>query len=312
MTDTEAQYIKRLEKELKDLREQNASQLSMYEMTAIYLKKLQEDIKKSEKDLLQANKKITDSIDYAKHIQDAFMLQIGVLQKLFPDSFIFQKPKDIVSGDFVWAFENNDKTYLGVGDCTGHGVPAAMLSIFVISMLNQIVNQFDDESPADILEKLNKLMQKYLSQYTEQIIDSAEISIIKYDTKNQKIYFSGAKRPLIIVRNRIIITYHGAKYVLGNEDRMHELLKNVEVDIQKNDMLYMFSDGFADQFGGEKNNKFSTKKFLALLQDISELSIDQQYEKIQSTYINWKGDNSQIDDVLLLGIRVYRFKNINK
>jgi len=231
-------------------------------------------------------------------------VQIGVLQKLFPNSFIFQKPKDIVSGDFVWAFENSNKIYLGVGDCTGHGVPGAMLSIFVISMLNQIVNHFDDESPADILEKLDELMQKYLSQYTKQIMDSTEISIIKYDTKNQKLYFSGAKRPLIHIRNKIISTYDGAKYVLGNVDSPNKLVKNAEVDIQKNDMIFMFSDGFADQFGGEKNHKFSTKKLLALLQDVSELSTDQQFEKIQSTYVNWQGSNSQIDDVLLLGIRI--------
>jgi phosphoserine phosphatase RsbU/P len=277
MKDSEAEYIKKLEKELKDLREQSTSQLSMYEMTAIYLKKLQEDLKKSETKLLEANRNLTDSIEYAKHIQDAFIVQIGVLQKLFPESFIFQKPKDIVSGDFVWAYQNDDKTYLAVGDCSGHGVPGAMLSIFVISMLNQIVNHFDDESPADILEKLDKLMQKYLSQYSEQLIDSAEISIIKYDTKNQKLYYSGAKRPLIHVRNKIISTYDGAKYVLGNVDRMHELVKNIEVDIQKNDMLYMLSDGFADQFGGDKNHKFSTKKLLTLLQDISELPINQQF-----------------------------------
>lgn len=304
MTESEAQYIKQLEKELKNLREQTTSQQSMYEMTTIYLKKLQDDLKKSEQKLLHINKDLTDSINYAKHIQGAFIVQIGFLEKLFPNSFIFQKPKDIVSGDFIWAFENNKKIYLGVGDCTGHGVPGAMLSIFVISMLNQIVNIFDDETPADILDKLDKLMQKYLSQYTEQIRDSAEISIIKYDTINQKLFYAGAKRPLIHIRNKIRTTYSGARCVLGNFDRRIEFAKNIEIDIQKNDMLFMFSDGFADQFGGEKNTKFSSKKLLALLQDISDLTITEQYELIKTTYINWQGNNSQIDDVLLLGIRI--------
>lgn len=304
MTKNEAQYIKQLEQEVKNLKEQNASQQSMYEMTTIYLKKLQDDLKKSEQKLLQTNKNLTDSINYAKHIQDAFIVQNGTLQKLFPNSFIFQQPKNIVSGDFVWAFENNNKIYLAVGDCTGHGVPGAMLSIFIISMLNQIVNQFDNETPADILDHLDKLMHKYLSQYTQQIRDGAEISIIRYDTTNQKLSYSGANRPLIHVRNKILTTYKGAKYVLGNTVRRKEIVENIEIDIQKDDMLYMFSDGFADQFGGEENTKFSSKRLLALLQNISNLAINEQYEQIKATFTNWQGDNSQTDDVVLVGIHL--------
>lgn len=304
MAESENLYIKNLEKELKDLKEQHASQQSMYEMTTIYLKKLQDDLKNSQQKLLHANKNLTDSINYAKHIQDAFIVQKDFLQKLFPNSFIFQKPKDIVSGDFVWGFENNNKIYLAAGDCTGHGVPGAMLSIFIVSMLNQIVSQFIDETPDDILDKLDKLMQKYLSQYSEQIRDSAEISIIKYGATNSKMYYSGAKRPLIHIRNGIATIYKGAKYVLGNSDRRNDFLKNTQINIQENDMLYMLSDGFADQFGGEKNRKFSTKKLLALLQNISNLSVDEQYQQIKSTYINWQGNNSQTDDVLILGIRI--------
>lgn len=303
MTERDELYIKKLEKELRDLREQNASQLSMYEMTTIYLKKLQDDLKISEQKLLQTNKNLTDSINYAKHIQDAFILQINALQKLFSNSFILNEPKDIVSGDFLWAFENNNLIYLALGDCTGHGVPGAMLSIFVISMLNQVVSHFDNQTPADILEKLDGLMQKYLSQYNEQIRDSAEISIIKYDSLNQKIFFSAAKRPLIHVRDKKITIYNGSKFILGNAERRIELVENIEIDVQKNDMIYMFSDGFADQFGGEKNTKFSTKKLITLLEEISDLTVNQQYENITSTYFNWKGANNQIDDVLLLGIR---------
>jgi len=304
MTEIDAQYIKQLEQEVKNLHEQNASVQSMYEMTTIYLKKLQDDLKQSEQKLLQLNKNLTDSINYAKHIQDAFIVQTGILQKLFPNSFIFQKPKDIVSGDFVWAYENNNKTYLGVGDCTGHGVPGAMLSIFVISMLNQIVTNFDNVTSADILDKLDKLMQKYLSQYTEKINDSAEIAVIKYDSINQTLLFSGANRPLIHVRNKTLTIYKGAKFVLGNPLRRKEYVKNIDINIQKDDMLFMFSDGFADQFGGEKNTKFSTSRLLALIQDISELTINEQYEQLKSTFLNWKGDTHQIDDVLLLGIRL--------
>ena len=174
----------------------------------------------------------------------------------------------------------------------------------MISMLNQIVNLFDDETPAAILAKLDKLMKKYLSQYAEKIRDSAEISIIKYDTANQKLSYSGAKRPLIHVRNNLLTIHKGARYVLGNDDRRKEFVENTEIEIQKDDMFFMFSDGFPDQFGGEKNTKFSTKRLLGLLQEVSDLSIDEQYEKIHTTYNNWKGDYSQIDDIMLVGIRI--------
>jgi serine phosphatase RsbU (regulator of sigma subunit) len=276
----------------------------MYEMTAVYLKKVQDDLKTTQQNLIHTNKNLTDSINYAKHIQDAFMVQISVLQRLFPKSFIFQQPKDIVSGDFIWEFENESMIFLGIGDCTGHGVPGAMLSIFVISMLNQIVNHYDNETPAGILEQLDVLMQKYLSQYTDQLRDSAELSIIRYDIANRKLLFSGAKRPLLLIRNGVVTCFDGAKYVLGNAERRNELVVNTEIDLQTNDMLYMFSDGFADQFGGAKNSKFTSKRLITLLQEASDLPTDQQYEKIASTFFNWQGTNSQIDDVLLLGIRI--------
>jgi len=304
MTDSEVIYIKALEKELKDLKEQNASLQSMYEMTTIYLKNIQDELKISEQKILQINKNLTDSINYAKRIQDAFILQAGTLQILFKNSFVFQKPKEIVSGDFIWAYDNNNHVYLALGDCTGHGVPGAMLSIFVISMLNQIIQHFDNGTPADILNRLDKLIKKYLTQSTEQIRDSAEIAIIKYDKTNPKIYYSGAKRPLIHIRKGITTIYQGSKFELGNDYKRNEFLENIEIDIQENDMLYMFSDGYADQFGGEKNFKFTTKKLMTLLQDVSPLSIDEQYEQIKSTFVNWQGNSYQIDDVTLLGIRV--------
>lgn len=303
MTESELEYITKLEKELKDLREQNASQLSMYEMTTLYLKKLQEDLKISEQNLLRTNKNLVDSINYAKHIQDAFITQISVLQKAFPNSFIFQQPKNIVSGDFIWMFKYKHYIYLGVGDCTGHGVPGAMLSIFMISMLNQIVSLSQNQTPAEILRELDELIKKYLLQYDKNIKDSAEISLIKYNKKTQTILFSAANRPLVHIRNNNITIYKGAKCVLGNDERRNEVVKDIEVVLNQDDMIYMFSDGYADQFGGEKNSKFSTKKLYNLLQDCSNLPVNEQQEKLQSTYTNWKGEKSQIDDVVLVGIK---------
>ena len=304
MNESDALYISKLEKELKDLREQNASQLSMYEMTTLYLKKLQEDLKKSEQKLSQTNKNLMDSIQYAKYIQDAFVIQIESLQKLFPKAFIFQNPKNIVSGDFLWAHVHNNQKYIALGDCTGHGVPGAMLSIFVLSMLNQSMSDLGIYSPAEVLNRLDSLMQKYLSQYTEVIRDSAEISLIRCDENHRSIIFSGARRPLVHIRNKTLSVYRGAKYVLGNSDRRNQLLEDTEIEIQENDMIYMFSDGLADQFGGNHNTKFSSKRLLDLLLSVSDLPITQQQEIIHHEYNQWKGSNSQIDDVLLLGLKV--------
>jgi len=273
-------------------------------MTAVYMKQLQDELRLSEQKFRSINKSLTDSIDYAKYIQDAFVVKVSFLRKLFEHSFLVQRPKDTVSGDFVWAFENGLETYLAVGDCTGHGVPGAMLSIFVISMLNQIASSQNKQTPSGILEELDALIHKYLSQYSEVVRDSAEIAMIRYNKTNGRMLFSGAKRPLIHIRDHQMTQHKGAKYVLGNNDRRDEIVNDTEVHIQNGDMIYMFSDGFADQFGGQKNAKFSTKRLLSLLLEVSNSSIDQQDEHINFTYDQWKGQNGQIDDVLLLGIRL--------
>jgi serine phosphatase RsbU (regulator of sigma subunit) len=304
MSDTKDTYIKKLVKELKNLEEKTASQLSMYEMTSVYLKKTQEDLKVSEQQLFHANKDLIDSINYAKYIQDAFIVQQNVLQKLLPQSFIFQRPKDIVSGDFAWAFKNGTDIYFAVGDCTGHGVPGAMLSVFVISMLNQAINKQKNHTPASLIIDLDALMQKYLTLYNRDFKDSAEVAVLKYDTKNKKLFYSSAKRPLVHIHNGIATIYKGANYILGNTDRRDEIVQDKEIDIEKNDMLYLFSDGFTDQFGGIKNKKFSIKNLLTLLERGATLPIEQQQHKITEEFKNWMGTNNQTDDILLAGIRI--------
>jgi serine phosphatase RsbU (regulator of sigma subunit) len=304
MSESEVMKIRALEEELNNLKEQYASQTGMFEMTSVYLDKLREDLKRSEKKQSEANKKITDSITYARRIQDAFVVDEVTLRKILPQSFIFQQAKDIVSGDFVWAYKNESSVYVAAGDCTGHGVPGAMLSIFVISMLNQIVNNSCDESPARILHRLDVLMQKYLSLYNDQINDTAEISLIKLDLDSQKLEYAGAKRPLVRIRNNNITVFKGRRFILGNFDRRIEDIIDQEIDIQKGDVIYTFSDGFVDQFGGEKNKKYTTNRLLNSLQNISDTPIDQQGSALSSIYNEWIGENDQIDDVLVLGIRI--------
>ncbi|NEN25198.1 serine/threonine-protein phosphatase [Cryomorpha ignava] len=300
----ESVYITDLEKELADFKEQYASLKSMFRMTTAHLKEVLDDLTISEKRLFDANKDLTDSINYAKRIQNAFTVQKHKLKDSFPNSFVFDKPKDTLSGDFVWTFENCDRTFLGVGDCTGHGVPGAMLSIFIVSMLNQIMSASADQTPASILDKLDKKIQEYLYQNVDKINDSAEISIIEYDPKNKILFYSAANRPLIHIRNGVLTTYRGSKCTLGDSFKRFSFVKNIEIPLEKGDMVFMFSDGYVDQFGGADDKKFLTKRLLALLQEIADLPVHDQHTIIESTFINWQGENLQIDDVLLLGFRV--------
>ena len=299
---SEKEYIHKLEEDLKNLNEEKNSLFSMFDMTTSYLEKTLKTLELSEKKLFLTNKHLTDSINYSKHIQDAFVVKIENLKKIVPNSFIFQQPKDIVSGDFVWLYEEEDKMWFGVGDCTGHGVPGAMLSIFVISMLNQIVSQYDQCSPAQILIHLDKLMGYYLTKYDDNIRDSAEISLIEYNLETQKLIFSGSKRPLALVRNGVLTLHKGSRVVLGSSEKSLETIINQDIDIQKGDVCYLFSDGFGDQFSEVSNTKFSTKRMFQLLEKMSILPVENQEREIRQVFKEWKGAKTQTDDVIVVGL----------
>jgi serine phosphatase RsbU (regulator of sigma subunit) len=304
MTKIEPNEIAILQKEIADLKEQNTSLLSMFDMTTTYLEKTRATLKASEEKLLRANKHLTDSINYARHIQDAFLAQADDLQKVLPNSFVLQKPRDIVSGDFVWFSNKSDVIYLGVGDCTGHGVPGAMLSVFMISMLNEIINYHKNLLPSQIIKDLDRIILKNLRKYSEKVQDSAEISLIAYDKTKQYLNFLGAKRPLVLVRNGVLTLYKGEKITLGNADKRVKDVQDTLVEVQEGDMLYMFSDGLSDQFGGEKNSRFTTKKLLSLLEEISSLPLGTQFDEINQRFVEWQGTNKQTDDIVIIGLKI--------
>jgi len=298
-----ARYIKRLKYEMSLLKEKNESQLSMYEMTTLYMKQLQDDLKASEQQLIKTNKSLTESINYARRIQNAFTVSAQVLEEVFPESFIFYQPKDILSGDFVWMFTKDNKVYCAVGDCTGHGVPGAMLTIFVISMLNQVLNHSKNDTPADILKLLYELIQKYIGQYTSEVKDSADIALVRLDKESNELLFASANRPLYLIRENELQVYNGEKYHSSRETiALHEFT-NQELKLQAKDMVYLFSDGLSDQFGGEKNKKFMSYRLKELLVRISNQSSHEQYTSISQTFSDWKGLHTQTDDVLLVGFR---------
>ncbi len=266
-------------------------------------------IDRAYKQLREKNKDITDSIKYALKIQEAIFPSYAHFTNLFPNSFVFFKPKDIVSGDFYWTEKGIDNSvFIAVVDCTGHGVPGAFMSIVGFNLLNNAIHEHKCNTPADILNQVNKDLNETLKQTEEQstIKDGMEISICKWNPVTNDFLFAGANTIIYhVTDNQSILTIKGDKHPIGSF--YGEKLKpfsNIHVKVSKNDCIYLLSDGYADQFGGEKGKKFKYKQLEQLLLENSSKTVEEQYANINSTFENWKGDLEQVDDVCVIGIRV--------
>ncbi len=257
-----------------------------------------------QKNLIEGkNLLITDSIDYARNIQNAILPSDETIHKNIQDSFILFMPKDIVSGDFYFMKPIGDSVFIASVDCTGHGVPGAFMSVMAFNMLENILADKKLLQPALILDELNKMVLETLHQETEN--SSAkygmDISLIAIDKKQNKIEFAGAHNPLCIVRDSKLMEIKADKTTIG---MAKEKFTNHVVEVQKNDMLYMFTDGYPDQKGGPQNKKFFVSEFKNLLASISKNNSLQQKEILYKTFTDWKSSSEQIDDVLVIGIRL--------
>ncbi|MBC7864374.1 MAG: SpoIIE family protein phosphatase, partial [Bacteroidia bacterium] len=255
----------------------------------------------------ESNKHITDSIRYAKRIQEAFLPNEYSISELLVNAFILYKPKDIVSGDFYWIERKQNKILFAVVDCTGHGVPGAFMSIIGFNGLNQIVNEYNYTRPADILTHLNKSISNTLRQRVEdsKIRDGMDIAICSIDLETKKLEFAGAFSPLFILRNNDVIKVKGDKHPIGNFVGVQEYeFTNNEIDLYSEDRIYIFSDGFADQFGGPHGKKIKHAHFRKLLLDNHKKPMPQQKEAINTFFEEWRGSFEQIDDVCIIGVAV--------
>ncbi|NOZ45504.1 MAG: SpoIIE family protein phosphatase [Chlorobi bacterium] len=262
----------------------------------------------SEKIFIQ-NKNITDSILYAQRIQSAILPSKEKLSSNFPESFILFKPRDIVSGDFYWFKEihNNDSSYFLVtaADCTGHGVPGAFMSMLGISFLNEIANNEKYSNAAEILEDLRLHVKTSLKQTgkTDEAKDGMDISFCMIDKANMKLNFAGANNPLYLIRNGNLNIWKGDKNPIGIYLKEKDFT-NHEIEIEKNDIIFMFSDGYVDQFGGTNGGKFKTKRFKEMLIEIQHKTMNEQKQFLEKTMGDWKGNNEQVDDILVIGIKI--------
>ena len=253
-------------------------------------------------ELEEKNRDITASIRYAERIQRAMLPP----ENYFNDTFVLFMPKDIVSGDFYWMHDSGDKQYIATVDCTGHGVPGAFMSIIGHNSLNKIVKESGIRKPSEILDHLNIEVVHALLQRSEKAVrDGMDISILAFDTRSRYVEFAGAYQPLYLVRDGNVILYKADRFPIGMIDGQEKkVFTNHRIEVQKGDMLYLFTDGYADQFGGEEEKKFKTINIRCLLSEIYNLPGEEQKQKLEKAIREWMGNIPQVDDILFIGTRV--------
>ncbi|MEO9257506.1 MAG: tetratricopeptide repeat protein [Crocinitomicaceae bacterium] len=255
----------------------------------------------------QQKKEITDSINYAKRIQESILPPDEYWQKTLPNSFIFYKPKDIVSGDFYWIEKRENKVLFAAVDCTGHGVPGALMSVVGFNLLSAAVNEGHLTNPAEILSYLDDGVTKTLRQSGDGggVKDGMDLALCSFDTKTLMLEYAGAFNSLYYCRNGVLNEIKADKFPIGiNLDGIVDTYQSHTIQLEKGDSVYIFSDGYADQFGGEKGKKFKYSQFKELLEKNSSNSIDSQRDALKLAFEEWKGSLEQVDDVLVIGLKI--------
>lgn len=265
------------------------------------------EIEKQKVIVEEKNWAITSSIEYAKRIQDAIMPTIGQIREVLPESFVYYRPKEIVSGDFYWFAQQNGQTFLAAVDCTGHGVPGAFMSMIGNDHLNQIVNVEMVNRPDLILNRLHEEIQITLKQKhgVSENHDGMDVALCAIDRNGMKLRFSSANRYLYLFRNGEMTEFKGDHFNIGGV--MHEDVRQYtlhEFDLKPGDTFYMFSDGVSDQFGGDNGKKFGYRRLQELLVGMQHMDMQVQQEYFESQLLAWMGTNEQIDDFLMVGVRV--------
>ncbi len=267
---------------------------------------LNRELQKAYCEIAEKNKDVTDSIEYARRIQEAMLPEKNVLHKAFQQSFILYKPKDIVSGDFYWFHKYEDKFIIAVVDCTGHGVPGSLMSMIGYNLLNEIVNIKKIIHPGEILKLLNETICKVLKQNRPDSTsgDGMDMAICMIDKKNNQLEYAGANRPLLFFDNGSLNIIKGNKCpVGGTQTHPPRYYTNHVIPYKEDDSIYLFTDGYIDQFGGRNDKKMLIRNFVKLLQFVRPLEISQQLLIFNEWLEKWMGNTTQTDDILLVGIK---------
>ncbi len=262
-------------------------------------------------EISEQRQKILSSINYASRIQNSILIPEKVIQEHLPESFIYFKPKDIVSGDFYWFSELEDKMVIAIVDCTGHGVPGAFMSLIANNKLNKVVNEMKIYEPGAILNEVHKEIVSSLSQCDghENAQDGMDMSLCVIDKAKRSMKYAGAQNPIYLVNNGVLSEHKGDSLSIGGTVMPNYLngsfsFSSKEIFFEEDTMLYMFTDGFIDQFGGDLNKKLNKSKFKEILLNITQEGVDQAKESFEKYFNAWKGQNQQIDDILIIGAKL--------
>lgn len=256
--------------------------------------------------IAEKKQEIENSIQYAKGIQNALLPDLSDLLQAFPESFVFYQPKDVVSGDFYWFQQVGRYLYCIAADCTGHGVPGALMSIIGMDKIAQAIFEKKIAAPGEILSFLNQEIKNVLKQHNDQAKqkDGMDIALLKFDMAGRTVEYAAANRPLYIVRQDQLIEYKADKVAIAGFTPPDQVYQSTAIRLEQNDSVYIFSDGYADQFGGDSGKKFMTKNLKQLFVEVAKESAASQLDQIRTTFTRWKDRYEQVDDVLVIGIRI--------
>ncbi|MGJ3234691.1 tetratricopeptide repeat protein [Marivirga sp.] len=255
--------------------------------------------------LEEASSEIMKSIWYAQHIQQAILPDLNKIQSVFHEFFMLYMPKSIVSGDFYWFTQKEDKTFFVLADCTGHGIPGAFMTVMANDLLNSIIIQQDVNDCARILHLLDEAVLNSLQYKGNSSSDGLDIALICIDAKTQELTFSGAGIDMIVFQKDEWSTYKGERFSIGGfKDATFKTPKNIKLELKEDTQLYIYTDGYVDQFGGKEDKKYMRKRLNLLLDEIKILPFEQQKSKLEKAIIDWKGDQEQTDDITFTGIRI--------
>jgi serine phosphatase RsbU (regulator of sigma subunit) len=266
-----------------------------------------EELAAKNAELAEKNKDITDSIRYAKRIQEAILPPESLVKKYLPDSFIFAKPKDIVSGDFYLVDKKGEQVVFAAVDCTGHGVPGAFMSIVGHNILSHALSESGTVTPSVLLDKLNKGVSEALNQASEdtKLRDGMDIALCAVNFNTLELQFAGAYNPLFIVRGGEFIEVKGDNIAIGSYTGIQQsTYTNHRIQLQKGDIIYVFTDGYIDQFGGPDGKKFKLNQFKSMLSTLNNVSLPQQALIIEKSIEQWRGVLQQVDDILVIGVKI--------
>jgi len=257
-------------------------------------------------ELVQHNKDMLDSIQYASRIQEAILPDVQKIKNAFKDAFVLYQPKDVVSGDYYFFYQRGNKAFVAAVDCTGHGVPGALMSFIANGALKEVIIKKGVEEPSEILYALDEELFLVLNKSKDGVvsIDGMDVAIGVFDFVEQTFSYAGAFRPVLVVRDNELIELDASRYPIGFYANVIKVFTTHTIDIKQNDAFYFFTDGYCDQFGGEKAKKFNRKQFKELLLSAQDMEMSEQESYLQYVIKNWRQDEPQTDDILVMGIKL--------